>query len=86
MLVSELMRGSVISIDPGDAVSTAARLLYRYNIGVLPVCSEEGRLKGIVTDRDIVLRCVAAETAPENTPVREIMSRSVVTVAPNDDV
>ncbi len=86
MQVNELMRGSVITVDPGDAVSSAARLLYRYNIGALPVCSDDGRLKGIITDRDIVLRCVAAETDPDNTPVREIMSRNVVTVSPYDDV
>jgi CBS domain-containing protein len=86
MQVNELMRGSVITVDPGDTVSSAARLFYRYNIGALPVCSEDGRLKGIVTDRDIVLRCVAAETDPENTPIREIMSRNVVTVTPDDDV
>lgn len=86
MQVSELMRGSIISVDPGDAVSSAARMLYRYNIGALPVCSDDGRIKGIITDRDIVLRCVAAEVDPENTPVREIMSRNVVTVSPDDDV
>ena len=65
MQVKELMRGSVITVDPGDAVSSAARLLYKYNIGALPVCSDDGRIKGIVTDRDIVLRCVAAEADPE---------------------
>lgn len=86
MQVSELMRGSVITVDPGDAVSSAARMLYQYNIGALPVCSDDGRLKGIITDRDIVLRCVAAENEPEKTPVREVMSRNVVTVSPDDDV
>ncbi|NLL38267.1 MAG: CBS domain-containing protein [Clostridiales bacterium] len=86
MQVKELMRGSVITVDPGDAVSSAARLLYKYNIGALPVCSDDGRIKGIVTDRDIVLRCVAAEADPEKTPIREIMTRNVVTVSPSDDV
>ncbi|MPN04277.1 Inosine-5'-monophosphate dehydrogenase [bioreactor metagenome] len=46
---------------------------------------EDGRLRGIVTDRDIVLRCVAAEEDPSKTPVREIMSRHCVTVAPDAD-
>ena len=86
MLVSELMTDSVISIAPDEPASLAARLLYRHNIGAIPVCSEDGRLKGIVTDRDIVLRCVAAENDPETTPVREIMSRGLVTVSPTDDV
>lgn len=86
MLVSELMSDSVISIAPDEPASLAARLLYRHNIGSVPVCTEDGRLKGVVTDRDIVLRCVAAENDPETTPVREIMTKSIVTVSPNDDV
>ncbi|NMA24231.1 MAG: CBS domain-containing protein [Clostridiales bacterium] len=86
MLVSELMTDNVISISPDEPASLAARLLYRHNIGSVPVCTEDGRLRGIVTDRDIVLRCVAAENDPETTPVREIMSRGLVTVSPTDDV
>lgn len=86
MLVSELMNDNVVSISPDETASLAARLLFRHNIGSLPVCTEDGKLRGIVTDRDIVLRCVAAENDPDTTPVREIMSRSVVTVGPNDDV
>ena len=86
MLVSELMTDSVISIAPDEPASLAARLLFRHNIGAIPVCTDDGRLRGIVTDRDIVLRCVAAENDPETTPVREIMSRSIVTVSPSDDV
>lgn len=86
MIVSELMTDNVISISPDEPASLAARLLFRHNIGAVPVCTEDGRLRGIVTDRDIVLRCVAAENDPETTPVREIMSRGLVTVSPTDDV
>lgn len=86
MLVSELMNDSVVSISPDEPASLAARLLFRHNIGSIPVCTQDGKLRGIVTDRDIVLRCVAAENDPETTPVREIMSRSVITVSPDDDV
>ncbi len=86
MIVSELMTDNVISISPDEPASLAARLLFRHNIGAVPVCTEDGRLRGIVTDRDIVLRCVAAENDPETTPVREIMTRGLVTVSPTDDV
>ena len=86
MKVSELMTASVVTITPEETASVAARLLSRHNIGSLPVCTMDGRLRGIVTDRDIVLRCIAAENAPENTPVREIMTRGVLTVSPEDDV
>jgi CBS domain-containing protein len=86
MLVSELMSNNLITISPDEPASLAARLLYRHNIGSVPVCSEDGKLKGVVTDRDIVLRCVAAENDPETTPVREIMTRGLVTINPNADV
>jgi len=85
MLISDMMSPNVVSITPEETAALAARLLYRHNIGALPVCGEDGRLRGIVTDRDIVLRCVAAENDPASTPVKEIMSKSVVSVAPGDD-
>ena len=65
MQVSELMNSHVISVTPDETASLAARLLHRHNIGSLPVCEDDGKLKGILTDRDIVLRCVAAETDPQ---------------------
>ncbi len=86
MRVSELMNASVISITPDESATLAARLLQRHNVGSLPVCSLDGRLRGIVTDRDIVMRCVAAEGDPNQTKVREIMTKNVVTVSPQDDV
>ena len=86
MLVSELMNDNVISVTPDDSAARAARLFFRHNIGAVPVCTDDQKLRGIVTDRDLVLRCIAAENDPETTPVREIMSRSVITVSPSDDV
>ena len=86
MLISEMMSPNVVSITADESAALAARLLYRHNIGALPVCGDDGRLRGIVTDRDIVLRCVAAENNPESTPVGEIMSKGVVSVSPGDDV
>ena len=64
----------------------AANLLSRYNLGSLPVCTSEGNLKGIVTDRDIVLRCVAEDTPADQTRIKEIMSRAVVTISPDDEL
>jgi len=85
MLISDMMSPNVVTVTPEESAALAARLLYRHNIGALPVCGEDGRLRGIVTDRDIVLRCVAAENDPTTTPVKEIMSKGVVSVSPNDD-
>ncbi len=86
MKISELMSSRVVSIEPDATVSAAARLLRQANVGALPVCDMRRRLRGIVTDRDIVTRCVAAGADPEQTPVREIMSRGVVTCAPAEEL
>ena len=80
------MNPKVITIEPTASTALAARLLSRYNIGSLPVCTADKKLRGIVTDRDIVLRCVAPEEDPAQTPVRDIMSRSPATLSPTQDV
>ena len=80
------MNDSVISIDPQESAALAARLLARHNVGALPVCSSNGQLQGLVTDRDIVLRCVAAESDPLATTVAWIMTKRPASVSPADDV
>ncbi len=85
MQVKELMSHGVVSVAPGESAALAARLLARHNVGSLPVCGEDGGLRGIVTDRDIVLRCVAAEEDPAKTLVRDIMTRNCAVVSPEDD-
>lgn len=84
MNVSDIMTDRVISINEDEPVIAAARLLKRNNIGALPVHGDKGKLKGIITDRDIVIRCVATEADPKDVKVSEIMSRSIVTVSPFD--
>ena len=85
MQVRDIMNPSVVSIMPDESAALAARLLSRHNLGSIPVCGEEGGLRGIITDRDIVLRCVAAEEDPAQTQVKDIMTRNCATVAPADD-
>ena len=86
MKVSEIMSSRVIHIGPDEPVSAAAKLLKRCNVGALPVCDGAKRLRGIVTDRDIVTRCVALDADPAHTRVAEIMSRGIVTASPFDEV
>ena len=86
MKVADIMSGHVITANQKDTVSAAARLMKRHNLGALPVCDDAGRLRGMVTDRDIVTRCIAMDTDPEDTMLREIMTRGVLTCKPADDV
>ncbi len=86
MKVRDIMSSRVVSIGQDEPVSAAARLLKHANVGALPVCDAQKRLRGILTDRDIVTRCVAPGADPDQTPVREIMSRGVVTCAPVEEL
>ena len=86
MKLREIMTNPVIRIHPEEAVSVAARMLEHNNIGAMPVCGSDGRLCGILTDRDIVTRCLAAGKSPQSTNVREIMSTRLYVGRPDMEV
>ncbi|MBO5975929.1 MAG: CBS domain-containing protein [Oscillospiraceae bacterium] len=86
MKICDVMTDNVVSIEAGESVAAAAKLLKRCNIGALPVCDEKGALKGMLTDRDIVTRCVALGGDPGKVKVEEIMSRGIVTTGPFEEI
>ena len=86
MKVQDVMTKKLISVSPEENACVAARLLSHYNIGALPVCTKDGKLRGMVTDRDIVLRCVAAEEDPQTTKISDIMTRRVFSVASEESL
>lgn len=86
MKVRDVMTAPVIGIDPEETVCVAARTLTRHNIGVLPVCGADGKVCGLVTDRDLVTRCVASGKSPASTTVREVMTGQVLSVKPDMEV
>lgn len=86
MRVRDIMAKDPVTVETGEPVAAAARLMRERNIGVVPVQDEHGRLAGMLTDRDIVLRCVAAGRDPAKLTVEEIMSTGAVTAAPGEDV
>ncbi len=86
MNVKDIMSDKVITVSQDENLTVAARLLSRYNIGALPVCGKDGKLRGMVTDRDIVLRCVASEDDANSTKVSEIMTRKVISVGAEESV
>ncbi len=86
MKVRDIMTDSVIKIHPDETVDVAARALAHYNIGALPVCDDRGALCGVVTDRDLVTRCLASNRSPAETKVRQIMTGQVLSVRPDMEV
>ena len=86
MKVKEIMTRNVIGVGPEETVEVAARTLQRYNVGALPVCTSNGKLCGMVTDRDLVIRCLAAGMEPSSTQVRQVMTGQVTSVDGDMDV
>lgn len=82
MTVRDCMNTHLICISPEESVAVAARLMARHNIGALPVKARDGSLCGIVTDRDLVLRCTALERPARETSVARVMTVRVASVAP----
>ena len=85
MKVRDLMTTPVIRIHPEEPVEVAARTLAQYNIGALPVCGRNGEIYGMVTDRDLVTRCMALGRSGANVRVQDVMSSHVVSVGPDLD-
>ena len=85
MKLQDIMTSRVVRIHPEETVTVAARALEHYNIGVLPVCENDGKLCGLVTDRDLVIRCLACGKTPETTQVKDVMTKHIVSAKPDMD-
>jgi CBS domain-containing protein len=83
--VQEVMTGRPRAVSPDTLVSEAAQLMESEDVGSLPVV-EGDSLTGMVTDRDIVVRAVAQGKDPRGMPVREVSTRDVVAVHPDEDL
>jgi CBS domain-containing protein len=83
--VRDAMTEDPRSIGVSASVVEAARLMREQHIGSLPVTEDE-RLVGMITDRDITTRVVAESAAPETTSVGDVFSRDLVSVEPNNDL
>ena len=82
---SEIMTKSVSTVTPEMSLYEVAKRMKDGDIGVLPVIEgETGKLVGIITDRDIVVRVVAEGKLVRETLVGEVMSRDVYTAKPDD--
>jgi CBS domain-containing protein len=85
MLVKEVMTSSPICCQPSDTLDRVAKLMVEHDCGAVPVCAGT-KLVGIVTDRDIACRAIAAGKTPADVPVEEVMTQPVYTVRQNEDV
>ena len=84
MQVSEVMHKGVSSVQINDSLRKVASLMKREDIGSVPVYKNE-RPVGFVTDRDIVVSCIAEGCNPDN-PISQAMSREIIFIHEYDDL
>ena len=76
----------VITVGPNETVTGAIQKLVDSDRGSLSVCNDKGELVGIITERDIVRKCVARSVAIASTKVRDVMTEQVAVGIPEDDL
>lgn len=84
MKVKELMCTSVSWARPETSITQIAKQMRQDNVGAIPVCSDRGEPLGIVTDRDIVLRCVSTEEYPRK--AKDVMTSHLVYAHPDMNI
>lgn len=80
------MTENVEALREEDSLQTAAERLAQHDVGALPVCDDQHHVRGIVTDRDIVVHGIAQGKDPRRTSVGEIVTSNPVTVGPEESV
>jgi CBS domain-containing protein len=84
--IREVMTSDPEVLNENATVREAAVCMKEQNIGDILVVDAQGQLAGIVTDRDVVVRCIADKKDPDSTSVRDIASRDVVKLSEDDNV
>jgi len=83
--LTDIMTRNPVTVDVRDTVIAAARTMRDANIGDVVVL-ENGTVRGVLTDRDIVVRGLAEGRNPSETPVGEVCSREITILAPTDAI
>jgi CBS domain-containing protein len=81
------MSGGADCVGEAESVADAAKKLSDMNVWAMPICGEDDRLKGMLTDRDIVVKVIAVGKDPATTTAGEVADQAeVVTIGADDSV
>jgi CBS domain-containing protein len=85
---SDVMTRNPVTALPDDTVASVAQLMKERDIGPVPIVEDKvtKKLLGVVTDRDLAIKVVAEGLDPLTTPVRDVMTKEVVTCHENDEI
>ena len=86
ILARDIMTGGAECIGVNETLEQAARKMKDLDVGSLPICGEDNRLKGMLTDRDIVVRCLADGGDPKSTKAGDLAQGKPVTIGADDTV
>ena len=82
----EIMSDDCTCVGENDTVADAAKKLAELNVGAMPICGEDNRLKGMLTDRDIVVKVLAEGKDPNDVKAGELGEGKPVTIGADDSV
>lgn len=82
----EIMTPGAECVGENDTLEVAARQMRDQNVGALPVCGEDNRLKGMVTDRDIIVKCLAEGQDPKTMKASDLAEGKPVTIGADDSI
>ena len=82
----DIMTAGARCVGENETLVDAARLMASLDVGALPICGEDERLKGMLTDRDIVVKCIAEGGDPASTTAGSLAQGKPVTIGADDDI
>lgn len=82
----EIMTGDATCVGERESLQDAARMMAELDVGALPICGEDNRLKGMLTDRDIVVKCVVDGGDPGSVTAGSLAEGKPVTIGADDSV
>jgi CBS domain-containing protein len=82
----EIMTPNAECIRANQTVTEAARMMAELNVGALPICGEDDRLKGMITDRDIAVKVIAQGKDPNTCTAGELQQGEAVTIGADDSI
>ena len=86
LTVREIMTGNAECIGENESLAAAARKMADLDVGALPICGEDNRLKGVLTDRDIVVRALADGADPRTVTAGDLATGEPVTIGADESI
>ena len=82
----EIMSGGAECVGENQSITEAAQKMDQLGVGALPICGEDERLKGMITDRDIVIKVIAQGMDPATTTAGQLGQGKPVTIGADDSI